>query len=164
MIDNLTSDTQDLTEEELVAYSIKRQAYAANFFRRQVARYEQHLEPSAVTAFTRWWNSRRDSFRLFTETQQKFDGQAFPACDSWLERWMKRKANALVTGEVEKAPTSSQDDEANRIRAAWGLSTLDAKRIRILSDEPLGLLNQRAILISLGGTILPISDSWAGNG
>jgi hypothetical protein len=129
MTDNLTPDTPDFTEEELAAYSVMRQAFAANFFRRQVARYEQYLEPAALTGFTCWWNKHIDGFRLFTESQHDFDGQAFSACDRWLERWVKRRTKAILTGEVEKSPTSSQDDEVSRLKAKWGISNLEAKKI-----------------------------------
>ncbi|MGA2876895.1 MAG: hypothetical protein ABSE82_15355, partial [Nitrososphaerales archaeon] len=130
MNDNL--EGLDFTEEELAVYSVRRQAFAANFFRRQVARYKQYLEPSAVAGFTRWWTGCTDGFRLFTETQQEFDGQAFAACDVWLERWVKRQAKAIVAGKIEETPPSQdkqKQDEVARIRASWGLSTTDAKRI-----------------------------------
>jgi hypothetical protein len=128
-----THDVSDLdtpvTEEQLAAYSIRRQAYAASFFRRQVAKYEQHLEPSAVSTFTCWWNKGIDGFRLFTESQQDFDGQAFAACDRWLERWTKRRTKAILTGKIETASQSQDEQEVSRIRASWGISTLAAKRI-----------------------------------
>ena len=125
---DITSDLDTaITEEELAAYSVMRQAFAANFFRRQIAKYEQHLGSSAIAAFTRWWNSRVDSFRLFTESQREFDGQAFDACDRWLERWVKQQAKAIATGKIETSP--SPDQEVSRIRASWGISNSDAKNI-----------------------------------
>ena len=125
---DITSDLDTaITEEELAAYSVMRQAFAANFFRRQIAKYEQHLGSSAITAFTRWWNSRVDSFRLFTESQREFDGQAFEACDRWLERWVKQQVKTIATGKIETP--SSPDQEVSRIRASWGISNSDAKNI-----------------------------------
>ena len=126
MNDNL--DTPVFTEEELAAYSILRQAFAASFFRRQLARYKESL-PSAVKDFTKWWNGCINGFSLFNETQQEFDRQSFAACDVWLERWIKQQAQAMATGKIETPPQDKQEQEVARIRASWGISTADAKRI-----------------------------------
>lgn len=111
--DSLGNPDTGIDEEILAAYSLKRQMFAANFFRRQVARYKDYLEPSAVAAFTRWWSRVVNGFNQFAETQREFDGQAFAACDDWLARWMARRAKDIVAGKIEMA--SSQDKEQDEI-------------------------------------------------
>lgn len=121
----------DIAEEELAAYSLKRQMFAANFFRRQVARYKEYLESAAIREFTKWWAGCSKGFNLFASTQQEFDGQAFAACDAWLLRRTQRQVKSIAAG-VPAPPQSEKEkeqDEVTRIKAKWGISTTDAKRI-----------------------------------
>lgn len=110
----------DISVEELAAYQETQRAFAANFFRRQIVRYETQLGLDAAVRFTRWWKNYAHTIALFAETQQEFDGEAFSSCDDWLSRWVQRQAKLIIAGEKETAP--SPEDEVARIRASWGVT------------------------------------------
>lgn len=115
-------------QEAFLAACETQRAFAANFLRRQLPRYEAELGQDAARSFIRWWTASSPYIGLAAETQREFDGAAHYSCDFWLNGWAQRKTRRIVTGEgAEAAP--SPDDEAAQLRAKWGVTKNQALRI-----------------------------------